>query len=164
MNLRETTEADQSEEEIINESLKSNFRQLFHEWIFFQMKMVREEGLSIPQLFMLRYLYYNKPRDLSSIASFMGVSKPSISGIMNTLERDGFVKRTRDGRRKDRRRTDVSLTKKSLDLFRRFEDLTTFIIDDFLDSIPKVAMVNLNSTMIALAERLKNIDSIRKGE
>ncbi len=146
----------------LQDSLKSNFRELFHEWIFFQMKMVREEDLSIPQLFMLRFLYYNRPRDLSSIASFMGVSRPTITGIMNTLEKDGFIRRTRDRRGRDRRRTDVSLTQKSLNLFSRFESLTTFIIEDFLSSIPEEAMLNLNDTMIGLTERLKDLQMNEK--
>lgn len=142
----------------LEDSVKSNFRKLFHEWIFFQMKMVRGEDLSMPQLFMLRYLYYNKPKDQSSIASFMGVSRPTISGIMDRLEKSGYIRRSRDGRRSDRRRIDVSLTRKSLDLFERFESFTTFIIDDFLNSIPKEAMMHLNETMLGLAERLKKIE------
>lgn len=144
----------------LRESLKSNFRRLFHEWIFFQMRVVRSEELSIPQLFMLRFLYYKRPGDLSSIASFMGVSRPTITGIMNTLEKDGFIRKTRDRRSRDRRRISVNLTQKSKDLFSRFEDQTTFIIEDFLGSIPEDTMVNLNDSMLSLADRLKETEGL----
>lgn len=155
----EKTNSSGSEDEL-RKSVKSNFRKLFHEWIFFQMRIVRGEDLSMPQLFMLRFLYYNRPKDMSSIASFMGVSRPTITGIMNTLEKDGFIRRTRDGRGRDRRRTDIILTRKSLDMFSRFENLTMFIVEDFLGSIPEDAMVNLNSTMLSLAEKLKEIEEL----
>ncbi len=132
--------------------LKANFRRLFHGWIFFQMKLLRDEGLAIPQLFTLRYLYYNRPKDLSSMADFLGVTKPTVTGIVRTLERDGFVRRRHDSR--DRRRIDITLTGKSLGLFERLEGMTTFVIDDFLESIPAEAMKNLNETMTHLTERL----------
>ena len=137
----------------LQEDLKANFRKLFHEWIFFQMKFVRDEGLAIPQLFTLRFLYYNKPKDLSSIADFMGVSKPTVTGLMNTLEKDGFVKRVHGS--DDRRRVDLVLTEKSLELFKRFESKTTFVIDGFLNSIPEDSLLKLNDTMTALGENLR---------
>lgn len=138
----------------MNEALRANFRKLLHEWIFFQMKLIREEGLAIPQLFTLRYLYYNRPKDLSSIADFMGVSKPTVTGIMNTLEKDGFVKRQHDS--EDRRRIDLALTEKSLDLFRKFESMTMFVVDDFISSIPEDSLVRLNATMTTLADKLRD--------
>lgn len=137
----------------LKEALKSNFRQLLHEWIFLQMKFIREEGLALPQLLTLRYLYYNRPRDLSSVADFMGVSKPTVTGIMNTLEREGFVKRKRDPA--DRRRVDLELTPKSLELFQRFEALSMFVLDELIHSVPEEGLINLNDTMSRLGERLK---------
>ena len=115
----------------IADSVKGSFRNFFHQWIFLQMKFIREEGLAIPQLFTLRFLYYNRPKDLSSLADFMGVSKPTITGIMNTLEREGFVRREHDT--EDRRRVDMVLTQKSLDLFSKFESLTTFVLDELVE-------------------------------
>lgn len=155
MNPDTTTSRDDTAPEMssLQESLKSNFRQLLHEWIFFQMKFVRDEGLAIPQLFTLRFLYYNKPKDLSSVAEFMGVSKPTVTGLMNTLEKDGFVKRVHS--MDDRRRVDIALTAKSLELFKKFETKTTFIIEEFLNSIPEDSQLKLNDTMIALEDKLR---------
>lgn len=156
MNLKATgsTDSEDLENQTLQESLKSNFRQLLHQWIFFQMKFVRDEGLAIPQLFTLRFLYYNKPKDLSSVADFMGVSKPTVTGLMNTLEKDGFVKRVHAS--EDRRRIDIVLTEKSLALFRKFETKTTFIIEEFLNSIPEDSQMKLNETMTALEEKLRD--------
>ena len=138
----------------IADSVKGSFRNFFHQWIFLQMKFIREEGLAIPQLFTLRFLYYNRPKDLSSLADFMGVSKPTITGIMNTLEREGFVRREHDT--EDRRRVDMVLTQKSLDLFSKFESLTTFVLDELVASCPEDSLENLNSTLISLGNRLRN--------
>lgn len=139
-------------EEPIEESIKKNFRKLFHEWIFFQMKFIREEGLAIPQLFTLRYLYYNRPKDLSSVADFMGVSKPTVTGIMNTLERDGFIVRKRDS--EDRRRIDLVLTDKSQDLFGRFESMTKFIVEDFVNSVSEDTLIKLDQSITNLIDKL----------
>ncbi len=138
----------------IADSVKGSFRNFFHQWIFLQMKFIREEGLAIPQLFTLRFLYYNRPKDLSSLAEFMGVSKPTITGIMNTLEREGFVRREHDT--EDRRRVDMVLTQKSLDLFSKFESLTTFVLDELVASCPEDSLENMNSTLISLGNRLRN--------
>lgn len=137
----------------LKERIKLNFRKLLHEWIFFQMKFIREEGLAIPQLFTLRYLYYNRPKDLSSIADFMGVSKPTVTGIMNTLEREGFVRREHDP--DDRRRIDIVLTEKSLGLFRRTESMTTFVFEEFINSIPEDSLEKIGDTMTAIAKELR---------
>lgn len=118
------------------------------------MKFVRDEGLAIPQLFTLRFLYYNKPKDLSTIADFMGVSKPTVTGLMNTLEKDGFVRRAHD--EEDRRRIDIILTEKSLELFKRFEAKTTFVIEEFLSSVPEDSQLKLNETMTTLGEKLRD--------
>lgn len=136
------------------DSVKGSFRNFFHQWIFLQMKFIREEGLAIPQLLTLRLLYYNKPRDLSSLAEFMGVSKPTITGIMNTLEREGFVQREHDI--EDRRRIDMVLTTKSLDLFSKFESLTTYVLDELVASCPPDSLENLNATLLSLGEKLRN--------
>lgn len=137
----------------LKEIMKTNFRKLIHEWIFFQMKFIRGEGLAIPQLYTLRYLYYNRPKDLSSIADFMGVSKPTVTGIMNTLEKEGFVRREHDG--DDRRRIDIVLTEKSLKLFRKSESLTTFVPEEFINSIPEDSLEKVNGTMTMIADKLR---------
>ncbi len=142
----------------LSDSVKGSFRNFFHQWIFLQMKFIREEGLAIPQLFTLRFLYYNKPKDLSTLADFMGVSKPTITGIMNTLEREGFVRREHDI--DDRRRIDMVLTQKSMDLFTKFETLTTYVLDELVASLPEKSLQNLNDTLITLGNKLK--ESIHK--
>lgn len=140
---------------------KSNFKELLREWIFFQMKFVRKENLAAPQLFTLRYIYYNHPEDLTSIADFMGVSKPTVTGIIGTLEKDGFLRR--ETNEDDRRRVDIVLTEKSVDLFKRFESMTTFVIEEFIESIPENDLVKINETMVKLASKLKETSRSKLG-
>ncbi len=137
--------------EIIKE-LKHNMARLFHEWAFMQIKNIREEGLALLQLFTLRYLYYRKPGDLSTVAEFMGVSKPAITGAMDTLERDGYVRRMHDT--DDRRRIDIELTDRSLEILERFESRTWSIMDDFFESMPVQCQNALNELAIGIIEKL----------
>lgn len=144
------------------EKSKSNFKELLREWIFFQMKFVRREKLAIPQFFILRYIYYNHPENLTSIADFMGVSKPTVTGIIGTLERDGYLKREMN--REDRRNIDIVLTEKSENLFSSFESMTTFVIEEFIHSIPEEELIKINDTMSGLASRLREVSRKRLGK
>lgn len=139
-------------EPLVEES-KVKFKELLREWIFFQTRFVRKEKLAIPQLFTLRYIYYNHPEDLSAIADFMGVSKPTVTGIIDTLQKKGFLKREMNA--DDRRRVDIVLTEKSVDLFRRFESMTTFVIDGFIQCISDDDLERLNDTMDILTDKLR---------
>ncbi len=118
------------------------------------MKFVRKEGLAVPQLLMLRYIYYTRPENLSAIAEFMGVTKPTVSGIMATLEKDGYV--IREINPGDRRIVNILPTAKSEDLFKRLEAMTEFVIDGFVQCISDDDLRRLNESMIILTEKLRD--------
>lgn len=121
--------------------------------MFFQMKFVRKEGLAVPQLMILRYIFYTHPENLSSIAEYMGVTKPTVSGIMATLEKEGYVKRVVNP--EDRRIVNIVPTEKSTDLFSRLEQLTEFVVDGFVQCISAEDLKKLNDSMVLLTEKLK---------
>ncbi len=128
--------------------------------MFFQMKFVRREGLAVPQLLILRYVYYTHPENLSSVAEYMGVTKPTVSGIMATLEKDGYIKR--EVNPGDRRIVNIVATEKSADLFRRLEEMTEFVVDGFVKCISDDDLRRLNESMVLLTDKLRQ--TLRLGE
>ncbi len=144
--------------------LKKNVTKLFQEWILPYVKMSRGEGLSIAQMFVLRYLTTDKPKDLASMSEFLGVSKPTVTGIMNTLEKEGFITRKRD--REDRRRIETTLTQRALDVFIRFETLSDFLINGLIQSLPVDLLSKLNENILSLTEKLSEMytrETTKKG-
>lgn len=70
-----------------------------------------EQKLTVPQIFLLGHLVHNGPSSISDIAENLNLANSTISGIVDRLERDGFVRRVRD--EVDRRIVYVQLTKHS---------------------------------------------------
>ena len=125
--------------------LRSNFRQLIHELIIFNNRIIRKEGLAMAQMVVLKHLQYDSPKSVSSIAQSLGVSKPTVTGIMNTLEKDGYITRNRDGA--DRREVIISLTDKSRKLFDSLESQGGYLMDELFSSIPQRDIENFSNAM-----------------
>lgn len=70
--------------------------------------------VSFPQFFLLGHLCASGPATMSTIASLMGHSMPASTGLVQRLEKLGYVQRTHDA--EDRRKVMVSATKKAVDL------------------------------------------------
>lgn len=69
---------------------------------------IKKIGLTGPQLFILRELFVEQPRTLSDLSKTLELSNSTVTGIVDRLERDGIVTRTRDV--KDRRVIWISTT------------------------------------------------------
>ena len=132
--------------------LKKKLTSLFQEWILPYVRLSRGEGLSIAHMFILRYLDSGKPRDLASMAKFLGVSKPTVTGIMNTLEKEGFITRKRGS--KDRRRVEISFTQKALDVFQRMETFSSFLLEGLIGSIPDELVNRLTENVATLTKKM----------
>lgn len=90
---------------------------LVSEIISYHSHTLKLEHLKLPSFFIMNYLHRNGPQNLSSLASVTGVSKPTITSIVDKLESHGFVTRQVD--EEDRRRFAVVLTPKALDKIER---------------------------------------------
>lgn len=135
------------------ESLKGDFRKFINEWSFYHMKTIRDEGLPLSQFFLLRHLHSFQTMDLTTITNFLGVTKPTVTGLIDTLEKDGFVKRNHD--EEDRRRITISLTGKSEELFNRLESDTLSLFGDVFLSIPEDVILKLHETIVKMTGRIR---------
>jgi len=78
----------------------------------------KEENITVPQLEILSCLDRTKGLPLSEIAERLLVSGGNITGIIDRLERDGYVHRVRD--KVDRRVVKALLTEKGFELYKSF--------------------------------------------
>ena len=70
--------------------------------------------VSFPQFFLLGHLCSSGPSGMGTIADLMGHSMPASTGLVQRLEKLGYVQRTHDTQ--DRRKVLVSATRKGADL------------------------------------------------
>ncbi len=97
---------------------------IFDEWenlvseiITYHSKSLKMEHLKLPSFFIMNFLYRNGPQNLSTLASITGVSKPTITSIVDKLEKHELVMRTQD--ESDRRKLAVALTGTASDKMKR---------------------------------------------
>ncbi|QRF74858.1 transcriptional repressor MprA [Thermoplasmatales archaeon] len=133
------------------EGLKS----LHQEIMFLQMELVRSEGIIMPQYFILRYIGINGPQHLSSIAGFLRVSNATVTGLTDTLESQGWVRRQPDPN--DRRVILLTLTEKSLTLFSRMEQYQARLMSEVLGDIPEQRLSELGEILSGLAMKVRKV-------
>ena len=85
----------------IVKSLNRQFKKQFHEF-------AGGQALTVPQILLLHQLVVNGSSTISELAEHLNLANSTISGIVDRLERDGFVYRLKD--EVDRRIVHVHLT------------------------------------------------------
>ena len=74
-------------------------------------------SLTVPQLFILEYLYRHGRSKMKDLANYMNVTMATMTGIIDRLVRDGYLKRTIDS--SDRRIVNVMLSAKGSTLAKK---------------------------------------------
>jgi len=108
-------------------------------------RLVEEHGLTGPQLAVLREVERFGTVSLSVLARAVHLSQPTVTGIVDRLERRGFVARTRDSR--DRRAVNLAVTPAGGDLLHRAPSL---LQDRFRRELAKLRDWEQNQTLATL--------------
>ena len=86
--------------------------------------------ITLPQFLILGFLHNNGDSKMCGIAKFMSVTTAAMTGMVDRLEKCGYVKR--EHKPQDRRIINVSLTHKGLELVKKInEERRHMIIDVF---------------------------------
>ncbi|MHB1709135.1 MAG: MarR family winged helix-turn-helix transcriptional regulator [Thermoplasmataceae archaeon] len=146
-------------------AFSEGLKALHQEIMFLQMELIRGENLVMPQYFLLRYISMHDPQHLSSMAGFLKVSNPTVTGLTDTLESQGWVKRQPDPN--DRRGTLILLTEKSLELFSRMEEYQMKLMDNILEGTDESRLNELGQILSGLAVKVRKVvmeNTDRKGK
>ncbi|MFX1256594.1 MAG: MarR family winged helix-turn-helix transcriptional regulator [Promethearchaeota archaeon] len=112
------------------------------------------QGITPPQLFVLRILWMEDGWPLKYLASVAKVSRPTISGIIDTMEKNELVKRVPNP--KDGRSVLVKLTRKGEYLKKYTPPIDSNKMDYFKDF--KLHQIKkLNQLLEKLSNSIKNI-------
>jgi DNA-binding MarR family transcriptional regulator len=76
------------------------------------MGSMKQDGLSMPQIYILMYLYHEGETRISDIAGLMDVGKAAASQLVERMVQQGLVQRVED--KGDRRARNIRLLPKSL--------------------------------------------------
>jgi DNA-binding MarR family transcriptional regulator len=112
----------------------------------------REYELTWPQLAALRELERLGKCPVGRLAAEMYVGAPTVTGIVDRLERDGFVKRFRE--KVDRRKVLVNLTSKGQELLARKPSLLNERLRTGLSCLSERQQKQMRSTLDRLAEMM----------
>ncbi len=80
-------------------------------------RSLKAEHLKLPGYFIMNYLYRNGFQKLSTLAEVTGVSRPTITGIVDKLENHGLIRRVKGN--SDRRNITVELTESATEKVER---------------------------------------------
>lgn len=82
-----------------------------------QLKGLYKDKVTLPQFLILEFLHKEGQSRMSFLAHFMNVTTAAMTGIVDRLVRDGYVKRVYDP--KDRRIVEIELTGRGSELVRK---------------------------------------------
>ncbi len=132
-------------------SLTTLVQNLFARMMYYQTRRLKSEGLTYSSLFLLVHLYKKGPLNLSSLAMATGVTRPTMTAIVEQLVKKRLVERIPD--RQDRRKTYISLTRRART---KIEELLT-IRSGFRSQIFGVLTIEQLETLLNVAEQVSTI-------
>ena len=113
-------------------------------------------GLSMPQFITLRALSHG-PKSASALAQIFGVSRPTITRMVDGLVKKGLVERHHDA--EDRRLAIISLTGEGRQLQASSEEAAERFLRGLLEVLPPDRLDRLSAALVDLATLLDHAES-----
>ena len=108
--------------------------------------------ITLPQFLILGFLYSSGDSKMSGIARFMSVTTAAMTGMVDRLEKCGYVKRGPD--LKDRRVIKIILTQKGMDLVKKINEERRRMIIDIFGKVSKQDRSDYLRVLIKIKEIL----------
>ncbi len=137
--------------------LAGNFKGITDDVMIWRYKLLKEEGVTRPGLLVMHFVTKKGPLKLTDCSLNLGVSKPTITKIVDNLEKDGYVERKKEIG--DRRSYYVHLTDKGR---QRFETINKQLEDVFYSATMELKIEEvriLNSSIALIRDKLRSIQS-----
>jgi DNA-binding MarR family transcriptional regulator len=98
-------------------SVTKRLRQIAHELDKHSKYLQEHYSVTVPQVITLREIYEHGPVSFSELTEIVSLNNSTVTGIVDRLERQDLVQRTRTSR--DRRRIDLVITDAGLEFVQR---------------------------------------------
>lgn len=135
-----------------------NINSYFYDLVTYE---IRDTNLTAPQVLVLRCIK-GQPQMVSQISERIRLSNSTVSGIIDRLEKMGYVKRIRDP--KDRRIVWVTETEKLIELREELPVLQDGFFDFLLEDIDTTRVEEIYRSLEALANHMHHKLAIRKND
>ncbi len=122
-----------------------NLRRVFQILNEQSQKVKKETGLTGPQLWTIKVIYENAPINLSDLAARLYLHVTTVGGIIDRLEAQNFVKRTRS--KDDRRVVWLELTPKGKALVSSAPEVAQGLLVAGLESLSKRQLTEIDRSM-----------------
>jgi len=154
----------EEQEETISLSPELDIHQQFE--VFMQrslrgiMGSMKQDGLSMPQIYTLMYLYHEGEMRISDIGVLMDVGKAAASQLVERLVRQELVERVED--ESDRRAKKIRLLPKSLRLIEKGLRVQRQQMGELMSQLSPVQMATVQKAFMYLIEAMHRDGSNRE--
>ena len=118
--------------------------------------LLKEHGLSMPQVATLQYLQAEEPRTVSAIASHLNLTMPATSHLVERLVRKGLVGRAENAC--DRRQKQVSLSAQGRRLVAEIHARAAAVLDALLSDVSPAKRAAMATAVHAVVDELRDAD------
>jgi DNA-binding MarR family transcriptional regulator len=122
-------------------------------------KYIKKQGLTMPQMFAMRYIYHRGECNISDIARELGVTNAAASQMLDRLVGQGLILRQEDP--EDRRNKKLTLTDKGRELLKDSTGAQRRWLDALVESLSQEELEKLAEAMEILAEKAAALTSGR---
>lgn len=130
------------------DQIVASIRRIMHAVELHSRRLVEHVGLTGPQLAVLRKTAQLRRTPIGSLARAIHLSQPTVTGILDRLEKRGLIQRTRD--EQDRRAVNISITAAGQELLDRAPSL---LQDQFRKELEKLQDWE-RTLMLAILQRI----------
>jgi len=107
--------------------------------------VLREHELTGVQFLVLQWAGMEGPSSMSELAEFLGVRPQSVTSVVDSLEKRGWI--LRHGSVSDRRRMMLTLSPRALQLIKEFRAQQILKIERALGRLPRSVLTNATETI-----------------
>jgi DNA-binding MarR family transcriptional regulator len=113
-------------------------------------------GLSLPQAWMLQVISLQKGISPTELSAYSGTSLPSITDILDGLQKLHYIQRSRS--RKDRRRIGISLSVEGNEKLQKFQNLQRSFVEKLEESLNDEYLDKFSEILSLLVKALSTIE------
>ncbi len=136
------------------ERLKQAFKNLSYEFIFYREEVLKAESLSLTGYFILAFIDKHGPKKPSELALRLGITKPSVTQIVESLLEKNLIERSYD--QSDRRTVYIALSAQGRELYHRLY-LAEGLWEENLDKMDDRSVELLSDFVERIAQKVHEI-------
>ncbi len=138
------------EDKPVISNIVDNLRRVFQILNEQSKKVKKDTGLTGPQLWTIKVINENAPLNLSDLAGKLYLHSTTVVGIVDRLEMQNLVKRTRS--KDDRRKVLIELTAKGKSLIANAPEVAQGLLVAGLEELPESSLTEIDRSMRRLVK------------